>query len=112
MQIEDFYVPVGVILPELDGISAADVDVHAAVGVVGFSVIGKSPWFIADSDEPVAQKTLLPAGKRFEKLNDFVVNEQTVVHGQLPDKPRRRSKSSSVANSEAGWSIFSASFLR
>lgn|GEM_PF-3018388 len=110
MQIENFYAPVGVILPELDGVFAADVDVHAAVGVVRFGVIGKFLWIIADGSEPVAQKPLLPAGKGSEKLNDL--NEQSVVQGQLSDKPSRRSKSSSVANSEAGRSIFSASFLR
>jgi hypothetical protein len=41
MQVENFNMPVGVILPELDGVSAADVDVHAAARVVGFGVIGK-----------------------------------------------------------------------
>jgi len=112
MQIKNFYVPVGVVLPELDGVFAADVDVHAASRVVGFGVIGKFLRIIADGNEPVSQKPLLAAGKRFEKLNDFIVNEETVVHCQLPDKPRRRSKSSSVANSEAGRSIFPASFLR
>ena len=112
MQVENFYVPVSVILSKLDSVFAADVDVHSATRMVGFGVIGKFLRIIADGNEPVAQKPLLTAGKRFEKLNDLIVNEQTVVHGQLPDKPRRRSKSSSVANSEAGRSILSASFLR
>lgn len=104
--------PVGVILPELDGVFATNVYVHVAARVIGFGVIGKLLRIIADGDEPVSQKLLLPAGKCFEKLIDFIVNEESVVHCQLPDKPRRRSKSSSVANSEAGRSIFSASFLR
>jgi hypothetical protein len=112
MQIESFYVPVSMVLPELDGVFAANVDVHAAARVVGFGVVGKLLRIIADSNEPVPQKPLFPAGKRFQKLNDFIVNEEPVVHGQWPDNPRRRSKSSSVANSEAGRSIFSASFLR
>jgi len=112
MQVENFYVLVGVVLPELDGIFAADMNVHTAAGMVGFGVIGKLLWTVADGNEPVSQMPLFPAGKCFEKLNDFIVNEQTIVHGQLPDIPRRRSKSSSVANSEAGRSIFPASFLR
>ena len=112
MQIKNFYMPVSVVLPELDGVFAADVYVHASACVVGFGVIGKLLRVIANGDESVSQKPSLPAGKRFEILNDFIVNEETVVHCQLPDKPRRRSKSSSVANSEAGRSIFSASFLR
>ncbi len=112
MQVENFYVLVGMVLPELDGIFAADVNVHTATGMVRFGVIGKLLRTVADGDKPVSQMPLFPAGKRFEKLNDFIVNEQTVTHGQLPDKPRRRSKSSNVANSEAGRSILSASFLR
>jgi hypothetical protein len=80
MQIKNFYVLVGVILPELDGIFAADVDVHAPARVVGFSVIGKLLRIIADGDEAVSQKPSLAAGKRFEKLNDFVVNEETIIH--------------------------------
>ena len=83
MQVKYFYVPVGVVLPELDSVFAADVDIHAATRVVGFSVIGKVLRIIADGNEPVAQKSMLPAGKRFEKLNDFIVNEQTVVHGSI-----------------------------
>jgi len=35
MQVKNFYVPVGVILPELDGVFAADVDIHATACVVG-----------------------------------------------------------------------------
>src|ERR1039457_5522391 len=112
MQVENFYVPVGVVLPKLDGVFAADVNVHTAIRRVGFGVIGKLLRIIPNGHNAVSQNSLLIAGKRFEKLNDFVVSEEPVIHGQLPVMPSRRSKSSSVANSEAGWSIFSASFLR
>ena len=65
MQVENFYVPVGVILPELDGVFAADVDVHAAACVVGFGVVGKLLRIITDGNESIPQKPLFPAEKRF-----------------------------------------------
>jgi hypothetical protein len=67
MQMENFYVPVGVILPELDGVFAADVDVHATACVVGFGVIGKLLRVIADGDKTVPQNPLLAAGEAFRE---------------------------------------------
>ena len=57
---------------------------------------------------------LVFAGKRFDELNDFVVNEEAILHDGWSSSERfnRRSNSSNVANSDAGLSIFSASFLR
>jgi hypothetical protein len=75
MQIENFYVLVGVVLPKLDGIFVADVDVHATICMVGFGVIGKLLRIVPDVHKAVSQSPLLGAGKRFEKFNDLVVNE-------------------------------------
>ena len=103
---------VGVILPEFDTVFAADVDIYPATNIVGFGIVGKFLRIIADCNEPISQKLLVTSGKRFKKLKDFVVNEKAIAHRQSPEGPIRRSKSSSVANSEAGRSIFSASFFR
>ncbi len=105
--------PVGVILPVLDGKSSANVDVNRATGIVRFSVIGMLARLSTNRDEPVSEKQPLSTWKRLEKLNDIIVNEQPVIHGFSPDPvSRRRSSSSKVANSPAGLSIFLDSFLR
>ncbi len=104
--------PVGVVFPKLDSKFAADVDVNAATRAVRFSVIRKLPWKTQNGDEVFSQELLFFARKRVKKLNDFIVNEQTIFHWRPPlsDNPKRLSISSNVANFEAGLSIFSASF--
>jgi hypothetical protein len=52
--LQDFYVPVGVILPVLDGKSSANVDVNRATGVVRLSVIGMFARLSPNRDEPVS----------------------------------------------------------
>jgi hypothetical protein len=54
MNLQDFYVPVGVILPVLDGKSSANVDVNRATGVVRLSVIGMLARLSPNRDEPVS----------------------------------------------------------
>ena len=54
VNLQDFYVPVGVILPVLDGKSSANVDVNRATGVVRFSVIGMLARLSPNRDEPVS----------------------------------------------------------
>ena len=54
VNLQDFYVPVGVILPVLDGKSSANVDVNRATGVVRFSVIGMLASLSPNRDEPVS----------------------------------------------------------
>jgi len=63
MQVENFDVPVGVVLPELDGVSAADVDVNAAIGMVGFGVIGKLLRIIAYGTRTCFAEAVAPGGR-------------------------------------------------
>ena len=67
MQVENFDVPVGVILPELDGVFAADVDVHAAFGVVRFGVIGKIVAGHRGWQQSDRAKAAAPGGKAFRE---------------------------------------------
>jgi hypothetical protein len=87
--MKDFNVLVSMVLPKFEGIFAVNIDIHAATSVVGFSAVRKPLRIIADGYEAVSQKSLLAWGKLFKKLNDFIVNEETVVHYHLPDNPRR-----------------------
>ena len=48
MQVENFYMPVSVVLPELDGVFAANMNVHTAIRMVGFGVIGKLLRMVPD----------------------------------------------------------------
>lgn len=106
--------PVGVIFPKLDGVSATDINIHAPARTVGFEAIRMAAREALNGHEAIARQALILAGKRFEKLNDLVVNEQAVIHWRLASsgKSNRRSNSCSVANSEAGLSIFVESFSR
>ncbi len=112
MKVEDLYVLVGMVLPEFYCILATDVDVHTATRAVGFRVIRKLLGIFPNGNKSIPQKPLLSAGKAFQELNNFVVDKESVTHRQSLEKPKRRSNSSSVAKSETGRSIFSASFLR
>ena len=62
MHVENFYVLVGVILPKLDGVSTADMYVHATIRVVGFRIIGKGLGIIPDGDHAITQQPLIPSG--------------------------------------------------
>ena len=75
---------------------------------------GKSSAYAEAAGGQAGWQALILARQCFEELNDFVVNEQTIIHWPLPSSGnfKRRSKSSSVANSEAGLSILVESFLR
>ena len=106
--------PVSMVFPELDGVFANDMNPHPATNAVGFDVIRIAAWKALNGHETVSQQALILARPCFEELNDFVVNEQTIIHWPLPSSGNfnRWSKSSSVANSEAGLSILVESFLR
>jgi hypothetical protein len=54
VNLQDFYVPVCVILPVLDGKSSGNVDVNRAPGVVRLSEIGMLARLIPNGDEPVS----------------------------------------------------------
>lgn len=113
VNLQDFYVPVGVILPVLDGKFPANVDVNRAPGLIRLAVIGMRARLTSNRDKAVSWKESLTARKRFEKLNDLIVNEQPVIHGfSSGPVSSRRSNSSRVAKFSAGLSIFSDSFLR
>ena len=113
MNFENFYMPVSVIFPKFNGKFSADVDVNWTAGAVMLGVIRMLPRVNLDCDKAVSQKNSLSPGKRFKKLNDFVVNEQPVIHNCSPEPvPSRRSNSSKVAKFSADLSIFSESFLR
>src|SRR5882762_7948207 len=107
MYIENFYMAVGMILPEFHGIFAANMDVQRAFGDVTLQIVGKFLRLVTNGHEAIPQNPLFTAGKRFQKLNDRIVNEQTIIHCPFSEKPSRRSKSAKVANLGAGWSIFS-----
>src|ERR1039457_5810994 len=114
MRVENLYVFVGVVFPKLDRIFSADVNINPAARIVVFGVIGIPARIVSNGDEAVSEHPLVFAGKRFDELNDFVVNEEAILHDGWSSSERfnRRSNSSNVANSDAGLSIFSASFLR
>ena len=106
--------PVCRVCLKLDGEFAADVNVHRPAGAVRFGIIGMLARKILNGHKAVAKQPLIFAGKRFEELNDFVVNQQAIILElwSSPGKPRRRSNSAKVANSAAGFSILIESFLR
>jgi hypothetical protein len=54
VNLQDLYVPVGVILPLLDGKSSTNVDVNRAPGVVRLSVIGMRARLTPNRDEAVS----------------------------------------------------------
>ena len=113
VNLEDFYVPVGVVLPILNCKLSTNVNVNRAAGIVGLSVIRMLARLAPNRDETVSQEHPLSTWKRLKKLNDIIVNEQPIVHGLLRGPVfNRRSNSSSVANFSAGLSIFSDIFLR
>jgi hypothetical protein len=55
-------------------------NIHAPTNTVGFNAIRMETRKVLNGHEAVAQQSLILAGKRFEKLNDLIVNEQTVIH--------------------------------
>jgi hypothetical protein len=114
MSTENLYVLIRVVFPKLDRVFPADVNVHTATFAVILKVVRISVWIILNFNEAVSERSLVFAGKGFEELNDFVVNEQAIFHDFRSSSERfnRRSRSSKVANSDPGLSIFSASFLR
>jgi hypothetical protein len=113
VDFQDFYEPISVILPVLDGKLSANVDVNRASGIVSLCIIGMRARFTLESHESVSEKKPLPARKRLQQLNDLIVNEQPAIHSFSPGPvSSRRSNSSKVANFPAGLSTFSDSFLR
>jgi hypothetical protein len=54
VNLQDFYVPVGVILPVLDGKFSTNVDVNGAPGVIRLGVIGMLARLGPNRNEPVS----------------------------------------------------------
>jgi hypothetical protein len=75
MELQDFYVSVGVVFPVLDRKFTSNVDADWATGVVGLGAIRMRARLTSNHDESVSQELSSSARKRFEELNDFVVNE-------------------------------------
>jgi hypothetical protein len=68
------------VLPEFDGIFAANVNINAPARAVRFRVVGISTGLILDRQKTVSEEPLVVAWERLKKLNDFVVNEQAEFH--------------------------------
>ena len=64
---------VGVIFPILDGVFAANVNIHTPAFTVVFVVVRIPARIILDGNEMTSEQLLVFAGKLFDKLNDFVV---------------------------------------
>ncbi len=54
MYVEDFYVPISMVLPKLDRVFAANVNIYAAAGIIGFSTIRKRLRGITNGHETVS----------------------------------------------------------
>jgi hypothetical protein len=54
VNLQDFYVPVGVILPVLDGKSSANMDVNRPTGVIRLAIIGMLARLSPNCDESVS----------------------------------------------------------
>jgi hypothetical protein len=77
MGVENFYMPVGVIDPEFDGVGAADVDRDGAVLRIALGVVRTRRGMIAYFDETRADKLSGRLGQSFDKGHDIVVDEQS-----------------------------------
>jgi hypothetical protein len=76
VQIQNFHVPVGEIVPKLDREFAEDVNVHAPPGGIVFDEIGKSGRKRRNFAEVIEQIALFARSKRAEKIEDINGNEQ------------------------------------
>lgn len=76
MEVEDFYVPVGVIDPEFDGIAATDVDRNGSAGRVCLIVVRTSRGMIANGGKAIAEIFPVGLGQAFDEADDIVVDEE------------------------------------
>lgn len=113
MDLQNFYVAVGVILPILDRKLSANMNIHPASGVVRLGVIGMVARLITNGDQPVPDQHPCSTRQGFKKLNDLKVDQQTIIHDLPPGAVLNRlSNSSKVAKSSARLSIFRVNLVR
>jgi len=79
MQIENFYMAVGEIVPEFDGKFSEDMNVHSPPRRIVFNKIGKLGWKCRDVAEAFEQVALLARSKCAEKIENINGNEQPRV---------------------------------
>ena len=79
MEVENFDVPVGEIVPKLDGEFAEHMNFHATAGGIAFDEVGIMGWERGDVPKALEEFFLFPSSERPEKFKDFNVNEQTGV---------------------------------
>ena len=105
--------PIRMIIPKLDRKLSANINIYTTSLAVMLDVIGITARRALDVNETVSQQTAFFSRECLHELNDIIVNEQTEVHERLlrDEIPKRWSKTSSVANLDAGWLIFFASFF-
>jgi len=109
MQIQDFNLAVGEVIPELHSELAEDMNIHASAGSVIFDEIGKSGWESRDVAKTLEQISLLARGKAAEEIKDFNGDEQPRV-AHLESSPNSRSHCSGVSQRPGDLSsIFRAS---
>ncbi len=67
MNLKNFYMSVGMVLPVLDGEFSANMDVNRAPNVIGFRIIGMRARLASNCDESVSQEELISARKRLRE---------------------------------------------
>jgi len=60
--MKNLYMLICVVLPEFNGIFAADVDFNPAAGMIGFGIVRELLRIITDSNKPISQKLLVVPG--------------------------------------------------
>jgi hypothetical protein len=79
MQIENFYMAVGKIVPELYGKSAEHMNIHAPASGIVFDKIRKLGWKSRDVAEAFEQIALFARFECSEKIENINGNEQPRV---------------------------------
>ena len=98
MNVENLYVPVSKVVPELDGKLAKNVNFHTATGGITFNEIRKPGGKRGNLAKMFKEGSLLLLSKGAQKFENFNINEQPrVAHLESPDKPSFCSHCSGVS---------------